>query len=549
MSMLKSPTRLRVSNFNIVTAVDVSEDAEAEAKNYVLLALPRDSVYFDWRYKREQAFGTIVKVDRTPTRTFIDVTLSVTQAGRDREFVFSIPFGWLQSAHMFSVHQNDSAMFLIRSEDDVFQAERVHDFASFGFTVAAPEEGSAVSDRLMNVFQEVLADRAIYNLSQKEYDTIRGDTLSLVLALARGDHEALNRVLSFAPRYDAARGKTQDKDYEPDLQEKQMLFTRLHIARLLHMSHPAQFAARGDSIEQLQKNRETISEFEQIMQQNDLGEAFSELTDSYVQKPQQDADDDAKMTYFASSTTHTPASMAPLVGEILRLRALERNWNADPVEVDVDEVLPDGDSLVSGFIVVALRIARLRELSQNPEETFHPSFLVQSALSMDGEPPFWVYQQIHRLLGAGDSYPFEDFLLSQLPRELPEGVPLEMLITTPPGNAFHNLGHLILKDELGRTGLRHAFADLPIISSFLEDLFEQAAQQAEQPEEEEHACPSVIATLNTLRLDFERAEIIAQLGRAYLALAELNALRDTEHLQDSAEWRDYLQEYLYRVSD
>ena len=544
------PTRLRVVGYDIVTAQNMLLEEE-EAQNYVLLSLPEDSVYFDWKYKHEKAFASLIRVERTQSRTMIDMTLSVEQAGRTREFILSIPYGWFQSAHMFSLHQDDACLFLVKSKAEIYEPGTVQDFNLFDFYVEAIESENGMTERLINVFQEVVADRAIYNLTPKEYDTIRGDTLSLVLQLARGEQAAFARVMEFARRYDAVRKKVKDKDYEPTLEEKQMLFTRLHVSRLLEFGHPAQYAARGGTLEQVAAERETITEFEQIMQHNNLTATFNELLDSYEKPVGPEATDDQKMTYFASSTAHLPVAMASLTQTVTTLRSFERNWNSDASDVDVDEQIPDGDALATGFVIIALRLARSQELIADPEEEFHPSYLLQTALSMEDEPSFWMYQQAHRLIGAGDSFPFEDFLLSQLPNELPMGVPQEALVGTAVGNAFHNLGHLILRDEVGRPALRHAFEKLPIISSFLEDIYEQQARLDEQqePSPEENACASVVATVNTLQLDFDRKEMVGQLGAAYLAIAELNALRQTEYSQGSREWHEWLQEYLYGISD
>jgi hypothetical protein len=549
---MPTPSRLNVLNHDIINSIDSTVE-DADMRNYVVLYLDPASDYFAWRSDPDElTLAEISKViPSTTQRGMVELVLNIEHAGRVRDFSMVLPLGWLRTASMFSTVQNSSSLFIIEPADHPLNTGLVHDTDTFKFHVLAPENESDLARRLLTVFQQVLTDTNFYNLSEKEYDLIRGDLVSTVYGLVRGEEQALLQAFSYINVFDQAEArKLQVKYYDPTFEEKKVLTTRTLLYKLFLETHPAQFSVQGSTFEQWLANREEISEFEQIIANNDMAEIFSPLVNAPVPVPAPNASGDDKIAYYASTTAVLPVGMAALSDRLATMPAFDRNWNSIPTEISPKELITNGDELAAMLVVIAVRICRLGELRDvdDHEDDFHPVNVIMQSLTNMEEGPWWFVSQTQRLIGAGDNHPFSDMMLSQMPSSYSYAFPDEAIMDSVPGRLFHDFGHLLAKDPYGPESLRPAFAHLPILASFLEKVITNFAA-AEREGDSHEGCPSFAATIETLRLGFDNRDVVQQLAGAYLSLAELNALRNTEFEQNSLGWREYLQDYLYEISN
>jgi hypothetical protein len=521
---------LMIQKISLVTVFDEAQD---EKHPIVLLQVGRQSNLIKWLDSEEDlAFGQVSAAQQSRDSESIQLTIGFELEEKTKNYRLRIPFSWVRTASLLSSHSG-FPMFMIAPEDVDYSSTTVYSLMEFDAMVL-PIGDEEVDNTLDSLISEHITGSPDLRLTFDEFNSARTEVMEIIIGLIHGDNKALLSAYSYVNSYNEFSHDSKKNGWQPKAEQKKLAYIKTQLLSLLSKTNPAAISSELMNSENIEEHVADISTFEELMRENGLDRMFDEALPE-AKSPGGNSPQE-QVAYLARPITTLPRSMASLEKKLKTLPAIDKPWQTSP-ETDL---ISTGDDLAAAFVVVATRLARLEELQLEDEGRIYPMVVLGHGLAVQGEEGPWILRESMRLLAVDKTLPLTDFLMNGTGNLNPQE-----LTNTVLGFLFHRFGHKILEEKWERNIIKIALRNQPLMAEFVDEVYEQAAQ--ERPGDlgdDEAPCSVIAASFNFFRLGFDKDSMVKELIGAMLSVADLNAHKETEFIKDSPDWQQYLEDYL-----
>lgn len=466
-------------------------------------------------------------------------------------FALGLPLQYVQASHMIGMWL-PAPSFLISTGFGELEPEEVNnvDINFFDAIIDFPELGTAEFLTLMSTLTKATTGKIAINIDVQSFNEVRSELIAIIMELLNGNQDALIRLYGYINPLNTLRDEQKNDNFVQSAEQEKLFIFRDLVQTLQRETHPAVLAPILKAAADPETFFSDIEEFESMMAKNGLNESFfgDEQANTLNVNPNSTAE--AKIAFMSTALDKNllPGKLASLKDKINLDLVFSQNWN----QVNLGEVEEhNGEYIVSMVIVVASRLARLQQIDSESNKAFSPVIVLVKGLSIPNEQIFWAMIESIKLLATQRSIPFNELMEFTVP-DINEP---RTALQAPLGMLLHQFGHLIIREEWRKEIISLALKELPVIQSFIEDLFPEEFSDPKDttdydPADEHknnHPCIPAQAAMNLLSIGFGVLDIIDQLGKAMVSLAELNAFKHTDFSKGSIGWNDYTKDYLSKI--
>lgn len=392
------------------------------------------------------------------------------------------------------------------------------------------------------------------NIQAERIDFLRSKLMNDILRLANGSQKAL--IESFGimnPLKNLLAKSKLDSREKPTVEDVELFFLHDAIEKIYQKTSPHIVAALINEAPNIEEYVDDIDTVNEIFKNSGLEEIFENVLEStqgddlqFLTVPSAKATKEELISFYSASIApySFPEKMRGIVPKIHMPILYENNWSiGDSVEETVSN---GGETTVAKLITIAVRFSRLKTIVETTGSNLNPiGFLVQG-LNFPGEQTVWSFVESVTLLAENDGGDllFRELLAASIPRlDITEISPND-IIQTAAAVLLHRFGHLVIEEEWNEEAFALSMNGKTILSQFLSDVFSSVAKMEENQSEDTEPCPIMIATLNVFGMRPDYKQLVKELGESLKLLAELNALKHTDFTKNSAEWNEYIADYL-----
>jgi hypothetical protein len=399
-------------------------------------------------------------------------------------------------------------------------------------------------------------------LEAGESRTIRGDVIEMLLGLVEGSEDALIQLYEYAEHVDSAK-IALDKNALLNDDERKAVVILEYIAYVSSFLSPENLIRNIDEIEKATAaNKDEPEEVKADLDDLFSGDFQSSLNGILTEFRQENPDTvtltedstyDERVEYLSMAS-----NMVPLMGGLVKLSDrinvdlyYSVDWNRD--DVTEDEYVTRGEYLI---LLALLSVQRMHMFGKSIDVTEEVQemkslalSLMTEALTQDSDIELWFLKEALYRAGKDNLDPLNQFLIMSLvetPREFQQHGPF--------GQIMHWLAHIMVEEEHKREEILKAFAKLPIMTEFVETLYDEADAMTDNDEEEDEEgegvpCFATEACLNLPFLDGEpNLDLAKEATEALVRFAELCLRKDDPEIKKGTpEWEEAMGVYLNRV--
>lgn len=390
------------------------------------------------------------------------------------------------------------------------------------------------------------------NLKIDDLNKLRGDLINKVVSLSAGRVEALVESFGYINKMNKAF-KHKNNNLKPTLEDSMQIVTMDAIDKLYDITNPGVIASLVKATPFTEQSIQEMETLDTLLTDSGLNESFADiLTEEYEKKPLQlsaNPTTEELVAYYSAPATRSsfPNALQHLVDKIQMPLFFENNWVGGSVEIKETKT-NIGEINVSKLIAVAVRYARLQEIVTHVNDKFVPVALLIRALNFPSETSSWAYLESIKVMGRTVNTIKNDELFNELMLPgLPNGdnevelVP-EQILTTPGASIMHKVAHFVLEDNWDRE-LLISKAGTNVLNDFINEVYLIAEEVEAAEDSPNRPCPVMKVVFTHFANQANAEQTVKELGQLILALAELNALKHTNHTQGSPEWFEYVENY------
>lgn len=464
-------------------------------------------------------------------------------------FTLELPLQYVQASHMIGMWL-PAPSFLISTGFGELEPEEINnvDLDFFDAIIDFPELGTAEFLTLMSTLTKATTGKLAINVDVQSFNEVRSELIAIIMELLDGNQDALIRLYGYINPLNTLREEQKNGGFIPSAEQEKLFIFRDLVQTLQRETHPAVLAPILKSAADPETFSSDIEEFESMMAQNGLTEAFFGEEQANTLNVTFDSTAEAKIAFMSTTLgrDQLPGRLALLKDKINLDLVFSRNWNQ--VNLGEQEEEHNGEYIVSMVIVIASRLARLQQIDSESDKVFSPVIVLVKGLSIPNEQIFWAMIESIKLLATQRSIPFNELMEFTVP-DINEP---RTALQAPLGMLLHQFGHLIIREEWRKEIISLALKELPVIQFFIEDLFPDTFSDSKDAADHDehknnHPCIPAQAAMNLLSIGFSVLDIIDQLGKAMVSLAELNAFKHTAFSKGSIGWNDYTKDYLSKI--
>ena len=386
---------------------------------------------------------------------------------------------------------------------------------------------------------------------------IRGDVIEMLLGLVEGNEDALIKLYDYAPHVDSAKAAL-DKNALLSEDERKVVIIFEYIAHLAAFLNPENLIRNIDEIEKATPSKDEPEEESQAdledLFSDDFAASMNEIITGFRQENpdtvtvNEDSTYEERVEYLGMAS-----NLIPLMGGLMKLSDrinVDLYYSTDWNQTDVTEENygTRGEYLIMLTLLVVQRMhmfAKSIDINDDIQEMKSLALsLAIEGLTQDRDIDLWYLKDALYRAGSGNTDPLLQFLIMALVES-----PKEYQIHSPFGQMMHWLGHIMVEDNHTREEILTAFAKLPIMKEFAENVYHDAAETDEDDEDDEQDCFVTAACLELPFLDGEpNIQLAEEATAALVAFAELCLRKDTkEAKKGTPEWEESMGLYLNRI--
>lgn len=392
------------------------------------------------------------------------------------------------------------------------------------------------------------------NVNIEDINRLRAHLMDKVIGMSNGRVESLVETFGFINPMNKAF-KNRNKNIKPTMEDSLQLVTMDAVEKIYEVTTPAVIASLVKATPFTQQSIAEMETLDNLLASSGLNESFGDiLAEEYEKKPlklSSSPTTEELIAYYSAPATKSsfPAALEGLVSRIQMPLFYAHNWVGGNVELEETKT-NIGEINVSKIIAVAIRFARLKEIVEHVEDKFVPVALILRALNFPSETSTWAYLESIKIMSRNANKKKSDDLFTELMLPgLPNGddeveiVP-EQILMTPGATIMHKVAHLILDDAWDK-GILISKANTSLLNDFIDEVYLLADEVEESENSASHnkPCPIMKSVFTYFASNQSSEETVKELGQVILALAELNVLKNTNYVQDSQEWVDYVENY------
>lgn len=434
-----------------------------------------------------------------------------------------------------------------------------------------------VLNNLSTDFTEGLSKEELSEIAPKirlvvdavEANALRGDLIEMILGLVEGNEDALVRLYEYAEQVDSAK-VSLDKNALLNEDEREAVIIFEYMAKISDFLYPENLVRNIDEIEKSmapKEVKETKEPEEANLAMEDLfSDDFQSSLDEIITGFRQENPDTVTITEDSTYEERVeylslPSNVVPLMGGLIELSDRMNvdfyysiDWNRD--NVTEDEYGTRGEFMIAIAMLAVQRIHMFAKSIDVLEGVQQMKSLALSlsteALTQDQDISLWFLKESLNRAAKNDTDALNQFLIMSLIE-----TPKEYQLHSPFGQIMHWFGHIMVDEEHTREEMLKAYAKLPIITEFVETLYDDAdemAEEEEDDEDDESEVPGGICYVNNACLDLPyldgepNLDLAQQATNALVIFAELCLRKDDpEIIKGTPEWEEALSIYLKRV--
>jgi hypothetical protein len=410
-----------------------------------------------------------------------------------------------------------------------------------------------------------------------ESSALRGEVINMILGLIEGSEDAMVELYEYAEYVDTAKATLAKNALLNDDERKAVIIFEF-IAMIVSYLHPENLVRNIEEMKQGYEEAMSVGEEKDDEKEDAYAELFSddfasslnEIIDGYRQENPDtvtitpEATYEERMEYLA-----LPSNLIPLMGGLLKLsdrmnvdHYYSEDWNRE--EVTEEQYGTRGEYLI---ILAMLAVQRIHmfgksldfgemetDLGETQEMKILALSLVTEALTGEKDSEYWFLKESLLRAGKGDHESLLQFLIMCM-AELPK----PQAVHGPFGMVMHWLGHVMIEEDHTREDMLKLFAQLPIISDFVESVYDDADELEEEEDDDDsdddETSPSqeiCFVTRGLLELPFlhriPNIELAEQATKALTIFAEHCLRKDDKDVKKgTAEWDEAMGIYLNRI--
>ena len=461
----------------------------------------------------------------------------------DPTYSVALPLQYVQTSQMVSMWVAGPNFILSSGIEDNVNGEEI-DISDDTMFISFPTLGTPEFIQIVAAITKATTGQTTVNIDTDVFNEVRSEAISLIMDLVNGDEAALLKVYSLINPLDQLLIDQKKSDFVLNKEQEKLVILRDLFINLQAETHPASISPAILEHENPEEFISDVEDFETMMKQNGFEDSFfHEINNVAKLTLDPNATGEEKIAFLSAPFTkeNLPGKMGVLASKITLDLFFNRNWNAITSE-ESEEDVRSGDYLAAVALIVAARLSRMQQMYTDEGRAYSPVIILAKALSIPNEPIFWAMNEAVKLLASDKTIPFNELLECTVPDpEEPRSA-----LQAPLGMILHQFGHMILKEEWAKEILSIALKEQPIIVSFLSDLY-QDSEESHDKHNGDRPCIPAQAAINLFSIGFTIPDIIDQLGKSLLALAELNAFKHTNFQKGSIDWNDYTKSYLGTV--
>lgn len=398
-------------------------------------------------------------------------------------------------------------------------------------------------------------------VDKEESQTLRADVIAMFLGLVEGNEDALVRLYEYAEQVDSAK-EALDKNALLNDDEREAVIIFEYISHIVSFLHPDNLVR---NLQEIEKVSGTLPEDNTEELQAEVGDLFSDdFTSSLneiITEYRQDNPDtvmiDENSTYAERVEYLTlPSNLIPLMGGLVKLSDrinvdlfYSVDWNRS--DVTEEDYVTRGEYLILLSLLATQRIhmfAKSIDVTEEEQELKSLALsLTNEALTQDKDIELWFLQEALNRAAKNDT----DLLLQFLIMALVETA-AEYQMHGPFGQIMHWFGHIMVEEGHTKAEMMKAFSKLPIISEFVENIYDDYEESKKQPEDEDDDEEICFATGPCLELPFSdedpNIDMAKETVKALVIFAELCLAKDDNSIEKgSPEWETAMKTYLTRL--
>lgn len=399
-------------------------------------------------------------------------------------------------------------------------------------------------------------------VEKAESQALRGDVIAMFLGLVEGDEDALVKLYEWAEQVDSAKAAL-DKNALLNEDEREAVIIFEYVAHVVSFLNPDNLVRNLQEIEQISGTLPSENAEEEL--HADVGDLFSddfasslnEIITEYRQDNPDTVNIDENSTYDERVEYLTLASnLIPLMGGLVKLSDrinvdlfYSVDWNRN--DVTEEDYVTRGEYLILLALLATQRIhmfAKSIDVNEEVQEIKSLTLsLTNEALTQDKDIELWFLQEALNRAAKNET----DLLLQFLIMALVETA-TEYQMHGPFGQIMHWFGHAMVEDEHTKSEMLKAFSDLPIISEFVGNIYDDFEESKNDPDDEDEEEAVCFATGACIELPFSddepNIEMAKEVVKALVIFAELCLAKDDSSVEKgSPEWEATMKTYLNRL--
>jgi hypothetical protein len=396
---------------------------------------------------------------------------------------------------------------------------------------------------------------------------LRGDVIDTFLGLVEGNEDALVRLYEYAEQVDSAK-QALDKNALLSDDEREAVIIFEYMAKVVDFLNPENLVRNINEIEKIvspDDSKEAVESDEAGLDIQDLfGDDFQSSLDEIITGFRQENPDTVTLTEDSTYEERAeylqlPSNVIPLMGGLIDLSDrlnvdyyYSIDWNRN--EITEEEYGTRGEFLIAIAMLAVQRIHMFGKSIDVTDEVQQMKSLALSltteALTQDKDIELWFLKEsLYRAAKNDTDALFQFFIMCQVETAT------EFQIHGPFGQIMHWFSHVMVEEDHTREEMLKAFAKLPIITEFVETLYDDADEMEEEEDDEEEvgeALVSCFATNACQHLPFIDGEpnldLAKEATQALVIFAELCLRKDDPAIKKGTpEWEEALGIYLNRV--